>query len=334
MGPTDAECVLACIDSHGAQYVLFDGTSAYILSDQTTPAKFAARKVTVTGTLDPKTNKIAVDSIVAAQAPLEFEVASVRPSPEQVDRASIGVRISGSQVRITSFALRDYIAMAYRVPAGQVTGPDWIAQERFDIAAKLPDGASSDQVPEMLGALLTSRFQLQVHRDSKEFPVYALGVARGGPKLQESAPSSDAPARPGTVNVAANGSSSGVDVDLGGGSSFSLFNNRLELKKVTMTSMAAGLTRLVDRPVMDMTALKGTYDLTLDLTPEDYTATLIRSAINAGVVLPPQALRALDLGSGDPFSNPLQKFGLTFESRKAPLDVVVVDSMRKTPIEN
>ena len=67
MGPTDAECVVACIDFHGAQYVLFDGTIAYTLSDQTTPEKFAARRVTVTGTLDPKTNRIAVDSMVATE---------------------------------------------------------------------------------------------------------------------------------------------------------------------------------------------------------------------------------------------------------------------------
>jgi hypothetical protein len=66
MGPTDADCVLACIRSHGAEYVLYDGEHAYTLSDQKTPEKFAAKKVTVTGTLDEKTHKIQVDSIVAA----------------------------------------------------------------------------------------------------------------------------------------------------------------------------------------------------------------------------------------------------------------------------
>ena len=61
---------------------------------------------------------------------------------------------------------------------------------------------------------------------------------------------------------------------------------------------------------------------------------LIRSALNAGVVLTPGALREMDRGSGDPLSGPLQKYGLVFESRKAPLDVIVVDSMQKTPTEN
>ena len=123
-------------------------------------------------------------------------------------------------------------------------------------------------------------------------------------------------------------------MDLGGGSSFSLGNNKLEIRRATAPVVVASLTRLVDRPVLDSTDLKGTYDLTLDLTPEDYQAVLIRSALNAGVVLPPQALRALDLGSSDPFAFPLQKVGLTLESRRAPLDVVVVDSARKTPLEN
>ena len=67
MGPTDAECTLACISAHGASYVLYDGKDAYALSDQQTPEKFAAQKVTVVGTLDARTKTIQVDSITAAR---------------------------------------------------------------------------------------------------------------------------------------------------------------------------------------------------------------------------------------------------------------------------
>ena len=67
MGPTDAECTLACIDVHGATYVLYDGKDVYTLSDQRTPEKFAAQKVRVIGTLDSKTKTIQVDSIAAAK---------------------------------------------------------------------------------------------------------------------------------------------------------------------------------------------------------------------------------------------------------------------------
>ena len=65
MGPTDAECTNACVEAHGAAYVLFDGKQSYTLSDQKTPEKFAGKKVTVMGTLDAKTKTIHVDSITA-----------------------------------------------------------------------------------------------------------------------------------------------------------------------------------------------------------------------------------------------------------------------------
>jgi len=67
MGPTDAECTLACIDAHGALFVISDGTTAYTLSDQKSPMKFAGKKVTVTGTLNANTQTIQVESIVAAK---------------------------------------------------------------------------------------------------------------------------------------------------------------------------------------------------------------------------------------------------------------------------
>ena len=67
MGPTDAECTMACNDVHGAPFVLYDGKAAYSLSDQKTPEKFAGQKVTVRGTLDAKTKTIHVDSITAAK---------------------------------------------------------------------------------------------------------------------------------------------------------------------------------------------------------------------------------------------------------------------------
>ena len=67
MGPTDAQCTVACITEHDASYVLYDGRNVYTLSDQKTPEKFAAQKVTVVGTLDAKTKTIKVDSIIAAK---------------------------------------------------------------------------------------------------------------------------------------------------------------------------------------------------------------------------------------------------------------------------
>ena len=81
MGPTDAECAKACITSHGASYVLFDGKSAYVRSDQKTPENFAAQRVTVVGTLDQKTRTIRVESI--AVAPRQRSAQSPRPGQER-----------------------------------------------------------------------------------------------------------------------------------------------------------------------------------------------------------------------------------------------------------
>jgi hypothetical protein len=67
MGPTDAECTRACIDAHGARYVLYDGKNVYTLSDQRTSEQFAGQRVRVTGTLDTKTKAIQVDSMTAAK---------------------------------------------------------------------------------------------------------------------------------------------------------------------------------------------------------------------------------------------------------------------------
>jgi uncharacterized protein (TIGR03435 family) len=90
----------------------------------------------------------------------------------------------------------------------------------------------------------------------------------------------------------------------------------------------------MDRPVVDMTNLKGAYDFVLNVTPEDRIGMMIRSAINAGVTLPPQALKALDNATGDSLTAALEKIGLTLTPRKGPVEVIVVDSIQKTPSEN
>src|SRR3954463_14897581 len=88
---------------------------------------------------------ILVSTLAFGQTRLEFEVASIKPAPDQIRLVNVGLHIDGAQVRGTSLPLRDYIVLAYRLKPNQVMGPDWISSQRFDIAAKLPDGASQDQ---------------------------------------------------------------------------------------------------------------------------------------------------------------------------------------------
>jgi uncharacterized protein (TIGR03435 family) len=101
-----------------------------------------------------------------------------------------------------------------------------------------------------------------------------------------------------------------------------------------MEVLADALGRFVERPVVDMTELKGTYDLTLDFTPEEYRALLIRMALSAGVNLPPEAMKLMEGVSDEALFKGLQTMGLKLESRKAPLEVLVIDSATKTPTEN
>jgi uncharacterized protein (TIGR03435 family) len=274
-------------------------------------------------------------ALAFGQSRLEFEVASIRPAPEQIQQVNIGLRIDGAQVRGSSLPLRDYIVLAYRLKPNQVIGPDWIASQRFDIAAKLPDGASQDQFRDMLQTLLADRFQMKTHRETKELPVYVLGVAKGGIKMMELPPDpqlDDSAHTP--ITITGNGRGGNVAIDLGAGSAFTLGPNGFEVKKITMQAFADMLTRFNDRPVVDMTDLKGRYDFNLELSPEDRMATMVRAALAAGVVLPPQALAMLDNGSNASLINSLQKLGLTFEARKAPLEMLVIDSIQKTPTEN
>jgi uncharacterized protein (TIGR03435 family) len=270
----------------------------------------------------------------AAPPKLEFEVASVRLSqPSGPNRVDVGLRMDGSQAHFGSLTLKDYIAMAYRVTASRVSGPEWLSSQRFDISAKLPDGATRDQIPQMLRSLLADRFQLKFHHETKELPAYALVLGKSPLKLTKT-PDAATPDSQGAVNVTASGSIAGVSVDLGNGSYYTFANNQFEFKKTSIDVVAERLERFLDRPIVNMTALGGNYDLTLPLTPEDYRALLVRSAVNAGVSLPPPALRLLDNGPPVSLFDSLDQLGLHLDARKLPLDMIVVDNALQTPTEN
>ena len=261
----------------------------------------------------------------------EFEVASVKASKGAVDRVSVGVRIDGAQVHISDYSLQDYVRTAYRVKLYQVIGPDTLS-DRFNVDAKLPEGATRDQVPEMLQALLAGRFEMKIHRESREFPVYALSVPSGGVKLKQSAEDGSMPAP--ATNVSVGGGANGVSVNIGNGSSFTFADAKLDARKVTMANFADTLSRFTDRPIVDRTGLTGSYDISIQLTPEDYRAMLIQSAVTAGVKLPPQALQLLDGARADSLHSGLRNLGLQLTPTKAPIEVIVVDHISKSPVEN
>lgn len=294
----------------------------------------------ILGTMLAVLAPIAAFGQTAAATPrAEFEVASIRPAEPlgTTPQVNVGVHIDGAMVVFRALSVKDLIVSAYQLKFYQVLGPEWMAGERFDISAKLPEGTSRSQVPAMLQTLLADRFEMRMSRDTKDLPVYTLVVMKGGSKMKESPldeETGEGPGGRGAVNVGASGGRGGVALSFGRGSNFMFADNKIVAKKLTMTAFVDTLGRFLDRPVMDATELPGTYDFDLTFTPEDFRAMQIRSAIAAGVVLPPEALRALEGGSGDSLFSAVQTVGLKLESRKAPIEVLVIDSVRKTPTAN
>ena len=269
-------------------------------------------------------------TMVAAQASPAFEVASIRPSPEPGPGAKGGLTVTQRQARFSLMSLHDYIGIAYDVRLHQIVGPDWLATARFEISATIPENAGPGQVSPMLRALLEERFRLRTHREQREFSVYALAALPGTTltRLPDEAPGD------GPVSVSGGATMSGAAVDLGQGSSLILGNNRFEAKKVTMQTLADVLARFVDRPVVDGTGLEGRYDVAFEVSPDDFRAMMIRSALASGAALPPQLLQVLDRASPAAVPDALKPLGLSLIGRRAPIDVLVIDSIEKSPTDN
>jgi len=281
---------------------------------------------------------LAFAPLAFSQATPQFEVASIKPSAENQNyTVNIGIHIDGQQFSCSYYSITDYVRMAYNAKQYQIVAPDWMASQRFDIKARIPAGVGSgrEQLQEMVKALLIERFHLKVHKDSKEFPVYALEIAKGGSKLKETPVEKGAEAAPAAAtNISASGSAQGVNLDYGNGSYFSFKDDKIEAGKLDMKRFAEIMSRFTDKPVIDMTGLPGNYDFELKISEEDHRAMQIRAAISAGVQLPPQAMKLLEFSSGDSVASALQALGLKLESRKAPLETIVIDSADKIPTDN
>lgn len=162
-------------------------------------ACFAAVVATLALAQTPPTAPLAFPT-----APLAFEVASIKaagpldPMAIRQGKTHLGLKVDGAICDIGSFSLRDLIRTAYAVKDYQISGADSLGTpldaQRFNIQATLPNGATEKNVPQMLQSLLAERFKLVIHRETRDLPIYALIVAKGGPKLKEAEPDPPAPA--------------------------------------------------------------------------------------------------------------------------------------------
>lgn len=304
--------------------------------------------------------------VLLAQAPAEvvaFEVATIRPAPtgqeivQQIqagNTSKLGMRIDGARVDMGFQSLADLIRIAYRVKPYQVQGPDWMSQQRFEIQGKIPEGVSQDKLPEMLQALLAERFKLTIHRDKKDLPVYALIVGKGGSKLTEASSDPDVPLpdTPGAMSIGTEKGPMKVVQDGKGGSSIqggpysgtvkqsiSAAGLHMEMTKADFSGLVDLLTQLLDRPVLDMTELKGHYQISMDLPMDDLLILARKQAALLGIDMPgpPPGTNPGDAAStpgGSAVFAAMEKMGLKLDARKAPVETIVVDHLEKTPTEN
>jgi uncharacterized protein (TIGR03435 family) len=268
---------------------------------------------------------IGIFAIVASTAAAgpQFEVASVKPSA--MPPVHIAYTMSDARVDIAPMGLKYLIQLAYGVEAYQIDGPDWIATTRFDILAKLPAGSTKGQIPEMLQALLADRFGLVFHREPREQQIYALLVGKGGPKLKEAAADnthSDDPAfRTGRRIMTKYDTEDGFW-------SVSLVDGRrvFDAPRITMTELARMLMPFVEEPVVDLTGLKGAWQVVALEVPQE---------VRFAAMLPPRpAGTASDPDGGVSLFSSVQKLGLSLEKRKAPVEHLIVDHAERTPKEN
>lgn len=321
---------------------------------------------------------LAASSVLAqtpAPPPLAFDVASIKPAgpldPMAIvqGKVSVGMKVDGAICRISSFSLRDLIRTAYEVKDYQISGADALGTpldaQRFDIQATLPEGATEKQVPQMLQALLAERFKLVVHHDTRDQSVYALVVAKDGPKLKPSEPDPAAPQTPvesastnpepkkgetvlgqGKEQIRISGNmrdGKGITVKGAGVGQMHMTmadgKLHLEAAKMSMAALADTATSFVGKPVVDMTGLKGDYQVALDLSMDDLKT--VAKASGFGAMIPGGAA-ASDAGGKVEASDPtgstifvsIQQMGLKLESRKSPLPFLVIDHFEKSPTDN
>ncbi len=228
-------------------------------------------------------------------APAAFDVASVKPSRivgpggrrERIETAP-GSLIMGN-VRFVSV-----VRWAYHVFEYQVSGPGWIGDERYDVVAKAGSPVSEYELRQMLQTLLVERFQLAIHRQTKEMSAYVVTVGKNGHKMQESKTE-------GPMKVTPNGL-------------------MVTVERADLDEAAAMLSQPLQAPVVNMTGLKGRWDFKADaapyMTPEVMNAKGLPDVIGVGIT----ALQ--------------EQLGLKLESKRVPVEMIVVDRAEKTPVEN
>jgi len=240
---------------------------------------------------------------VFGQAPAaRFEVATVKLTDPNF--GGILIQFPAGTLSLRGFTLKDLIGFAYDVDNRQVLNvPKALESERYDVVGKAerPLTPSSTETKQMVQALLTERFQLKIHREMREIPIYVMTVAKGGHKMKVRTAGDDGPP-----------------------TSMLFRGANVPGRNTTMAMLAGGLQKLVlDRPVIDKTGLTGNYDFDLSWRPDG------TQFGGRGGTLP----AASDPDRPDIFTALQEQLGLKLEAQKGPGEVIVVDNADK-PSDN
>jgi uncharacterized protein (TIGR03435 family) len=229
-----------------------------------------------------------------SQAPA-FEAASIKPTHDTPGSTS-GITSTPGRITGRNVTLKRCIRGAYDIPETLIlSGPKWIDEDRYDIEAVASGPASDHEMMVMLQSLLADRFQLKFHREQKDMSGYALVVTSG---LRVERSPDDTPA------------------------TTSASRGRLEARASTMANLAQKLSDALKVPVVDFTRLEGRFNFTLswdptEVNPSAPASTSTSSARSSG----PSVFTAVQ-----------EQLGLKLESRKVPVDVLVIDAASKPSV--
>lgn len=224
-----------------------------------------------------------------------FDVASIKP--DLSGGGGFGMGTSHGRLTATNVSVRELILKGFHLKEFQVSGgPAWLGTERYDIDARTENaGIGDDELWLLLQPLLTERFKLKYHRETKQLPVYSLIIAKGGPKLRIHTGTDES-------RISGRMSSGKASIDA---------------TRTSMAKIADILGDHTDRKVIDNTGLKGDYDFKLDWAQEH----------------PGEILGGLQeqLGLSGPsiFTAVQEQLGLKLEPAKGPVEIIVIDSAEK-----
>ena len=283
----------------------------------------------------------------------KYDVASIKPS--SADAAGFMLMMTPTGIRMKNAQIQMLLQMAFGVePDRIVDAPDWVRSKRFDIEAKVkPEDAPKlqklklEQKRTMLLPVLEERLGLKYHHESRDLPIYALVVAKGGPKLTASKPreatsSPDGPTPPpGDLLATTRGPSGGPgprtrpDGPPGPGNrpvigeGMRMGPGGIQSRGGNMDFLAHALSGILGRTVVDKTGLTGTYDFSLNWTPDQN----MRGALGGPQGGPPEGDAAPDTTGPTLFTAVQEQLGLKLEPQKGAVDVIVIDHI-DPPTEN